>query len=61
MSDVKRWEYMNERVEGGVNVADYIAEYGRDGWELVSVCAFSDACVAYLKRPLQEAPEEPAK
>ena len=61
MIDVKRWEYMNERVVGGMNVADYIAEYGRDGWELVSVCAFSDACVAYLKRPLQEAPAEPAK
>lgn len=53
-----KWEY----TKGYSLETLELDEYGRDGWELISVCVLNPIVAYYFKRPLiEEVPEDVLK
>lgn len=60
---MRKWEYRVTRVNGAIAALPNsshsmkLAEYGNEGWELVSVCSDVDVSgsitYAYFKRPIE--------
>jgi hypothetical protein len=60
---MRKWEYMVTRINGAIAAlpnsshSNKLAEYGNEGWELVSMCNEVDAdnsiTYAYFKRPIE--------
>ncbi len=53
---MKKWEYMVQQVSGLLCSSNSehkgkLDEYGKEGWELVSVCCEGQFTFAYFKRP----------
>ena len=67
---MQKWEYLSfARVAGswtddkydGRSPQEKLSEFGKDGWELVSVCYDSAGYNYYLKRPLATKKKSAAK
>ena len=46
-----QWEYRVRTYDGEINTERALADFGKEGWELVSVVSQFESFVVFLKRP----------